>query len=57
MSVTHLESRNTKLGHEVLRSSGLVICYREGGRYGHAVAADLRHHCPFCEEQVFTFAT
>ena len=57
MSVTHLETRNTKHGHEVLRSTGLVICYREGGRFGHAVADELRHICPFCDEQVYTFAT
>ncbi|MCX6431442.1 MAG: hypothetical protein NTX29_01175 [Actinobacteria bacterium] len=57
MSVTYLERRNTRSGHEVLRNSGVVICYEQGGQFGKAVARQLLHSCPFCEEQVFTFAS
>lgn len=57
MSVTYLEERNTHAGHEVLHSGGVVICYREGRRFGRALERDRRHVCPFCEEQVFTFAS
>lgn len=55
MSVTYLEERNTRAGHEVLRT-GVVICYRQERRFGKAVPRELKHVCPFCEEQVFTFA-
>ena len=57
MSVTYLERRNTRSGHEVLRNSGVVICYEQGGQFGKAIARQLLHSCPFCAEQVYTFAS
>jgi hypothetical protein len=56
MSLTYMESRNATAGHEVLRGSGIVICYRQGRQFGRPVADDLLHRCPFCSEQVYTFA-
>ena len=56
MSVTHLETRNVRTGHEVLRT-GVVICYMNGRQFGRAVPDGLRHCCPSCGDQVYTFAS
>lgn len=56
MSITYGETRNKRAGHEVLRNSGVIICYLEGRQVGHPVRNGHRHECPFCQHQVFTFA-
>jgi hypothetical protein len=56
MSVTHLETRNVRTGHEVLRT-GVVICYMNGRQFGKAVQEGLRHCCPSCGDQVYTYAS
>lgn len=56
MSVTYVETRNARAGHEVLRT-GVVICYAHGRQFGHAVKDGLRHCCPTCGDQVYTFAS
>jgi hypothetical protein len=57
MSVSYMQDRNTRAGHEVLRNSGVVICYRERRRAGHPVRVASRHWCPFCRNQVYTYAS
>lgn len=54
MTVTYVEARNKRGGHEVLRNSGVIICYFNGRQVGHPVRNGALHHCPFCENQVFT---
>lgn len=57
MSVTYAEQVNQTSGHEVLHTNSIVICYANARRFGKAVRSDSRHVCPFCKEQVFTFAS
>jgi hypothetical protein len=57
MSVSYMQERNTRAGHEVLRSSGVVICYRERRQAGQPVKVASQHWCPFCRNQVFTYAS
>lgn len=56
MTVTYVEARNKMGGHEVLRNSGVIICYHNGRQVGHPVQSGHQHQCPFCQHQVFTFA-